>query len=396
MSTACPTANDLAAAISNGPSDAVRQHIAICARCADEWDAVERVVASYRKLPWQDASAARIEEQRTALLASAALAKPVSARRWSRWVVPVLAAAAVVVLIAAWPAPTTAPGAPFHATLTAHGDAAFLRISSRPDEVVMLTAGTLSVEVTPLSRGERFRVVTKDAEVEVRGTAFEVVADHGRLVAVHVWHGKVEVRPLAGDPVALTRGESWATPAITASVVPVDPVKQRVSPEQMSTTSRAEIVPQDAARQRNATRPVPRSSQPSVPEQIVDVGTSAYQEAWAALRSGDHESAARGFERAATIAPHSALAEDAWYWRAVSLARAGQPVKARAAFAAFLETYRGSPRAPQASAMLGWLLFDAGDLVGAENRFRTAVTDPATAVRDSASQGLEAIRRRRE
>ena len=389
MITSCPTASDLAAAISNGPSDSVRQHLAICARCADEWDAVERVVASYRKLPWQDAPAARIEEQRTALLASAALAKPVSPRRWGRWAVPVLAAAAVVVLVAAWPVPATSPSAPFHGTLTAHGEAAFLRISSRPDEVVMLTAGTLSVDVTPLARGERFRIVTKDAEVEVRGTAFEVIADRGRLVAVHVWHGKVEVRPLAGDTVVLTRGESWATPPITTSAVPI----------QVSTTSRTEVVPEDAAsrpRQRKAAGPVPGASRPSAPEQIADIGTTVYQEAWTALRAGDHEGAARGFERAATIAPHSALTEDAWYWRAVSLARAGQPTRARAAFGAFLENYRDSPRAPQASAMLGWLLFDAGDLAGAEDRFRTAVADPAPAVRDSAAQGLEAIRRRRE
>ncbi len=399
MITACPTATDLAAAMSNGPSDAVRQHIAVCARCADEWDAVERVVASYRKLPWQDASAARIEEQRTTLLASAALAKPVSARRWVRWAVPALAAAAVLVVVAAWPGPAMSPSQPFHATLTTHGEAAFVRISSRPDEVVMLDTGTLSVEVTPLARGERFRVVTTDAEVEVRGTAFEITADHGRLLAVHVWHGRVEVRPLAGETVILTLGDSWATPATTAIVVPVSPVMPKLSSEQVPTTSRAEIEPRagtDRVRPRKATIPIPKVSQPSAPEQIVDLGTRTYQEAWSALRAGDHASAARGFERAATVAPRSALSEDAWYWRAVSLARAGQPAEARAAFTEFLEHYRNSPRAPQASAMLGWLLFDAGDLAGAEDRFRTAVADPAPTVRDSAAQGLDAIRRRRE
>ena len=398
MTTRCPAASELAAAVSNGPSDEVRRHIAICARCADEWDAVERVVVSYRKLPWRDATAARIEEMRTAVLAGAALARPVPARHWLRWVVPALAAAAIG-LVVVLRAQATSPSAQFHATLTTHGEAAFVRISSRPDELVSLTTGTLSVEVSPLSPGERFRVVTTDAEVEVRGTAFEIVAEHGRLRAVHVWHGKVEVRPLGGKPVVLTGGESWATPVVTALAVPVDTAQPRISTEQASTASRAEIAPKIASgvlRQRKATASLADVSRPTAPEQVVDEGTREYQEAWSALRAGDHASAATRFERAATVAPHAGLAEDGWYWRAVSLARAGQSSEARAAFAAFLEHYRGSPRAPHASAMLGWLLFDAGDLMGAEVRFRMAVTDPAPAVRESAAQGLEAIRQRRE
>lgn len=110
---------------------------------------------------------------------------------------------------------------------------------------------------------------------------------------------------------------------------------------------------------------------------------------------GDHAAAAAAFERAATAAPGGSLTEDAWYWRAVSLARGGQAAAARAAFAAFLEHYRASPRAPQASTMLGWLLFDVGDLDAAAQRFGVAADAAAPTVRDSARKGLDAVRRRR-
>jgi TolA-binding protein len=289
--------------------------------------------------------------------------------------------------------------------LTPQGAAAFTRISSRPDEVVTLTTGSLSVEVSPLRRGERFRIVTSDAEVEVLGTAFEVTADRGTLVAVHVWHGRVEVRPSAGGAVVLGGGESWARPALTAgasSVTPAAPIIRPASPagdvrvdspsakpeKERPMPANTSVVGQRKTANKPGAEPVPG-------DHVADAGALAYQEAWSALRAGDHASAAKGFERAATVAPRSALAEDAWYWRAVSLARSKQSAEARAAFASFLEKYQGSPRVPQASAMLGWLLFEAADLDGAEVRFRAAASDADPAIRDSAQKGLDAIRRRR-
>ena len=46
-----------------------------------------------------------------------------------------------------------------------------------------------------------------------------------------------------------------------------------------------------------------------------------------------------------------------------------------------------------AAAMLGWLLFEAGDHAGAARRFRRALEDPSARVRKSAVDGLEAIRK---
>lgn len=401
--TGCPTQTELSAAFSNGPTNDVRQHLASCPRCSEEWSAIDRVVNSYRKLPWPDSSPSKIEEQRTALLASAALARPPTMRRWVRWTVPMVAAAAVA-LVLLQPNPTK-PDPVFHGTLTPRGETVFIRTSSGPDEVVTLASGALFVEVSPLKNGERFRIVTSDAEVEVRGTAFEVTAEDGRLVAVHVWHGKVEVRPTTGGSVVLGGGESWARPAITASTPPVVPtvpagrpfgVAADATPDATTRVTQRTDSTQATGPRKVLTSPRPVTGiAPVQQDRQPDVGALAYQEAWSALRAGDPASAAKGFERAATIAPSSGLAEEAWYWRAVSLARSKQSAEARAAFALFLEKYGNSPRAAQASAMLGWLLFEATDLDGAEVRFRAASSDPDPTIHDSAIKGLEAVRRRR-
>src|SRR5207302_1565888 len=77
-----------------------------------------------------------------------------------------------------------------HGTILAQPGAEFIRLGQPPDEIVRLSQGTLTVEVSPLGAGERFRVITSDAEVEVRGTAFDVVAAADRLTAVRVHHGR--------------------------------------------------------------------------------------------------------------------------------------------------------------------------------------------------------------
>ena len=40
--------------------------------------------------------------------------------------------------------------------------------------------------------------------------------------------------------------------------------------------------------------------------------------------------------------------------------------------------------------MLGWILYEAGDLAGAARQFSTATTDPVPEVRASATKGMDA------
>lgn len=147
-----------------------------------------------------------------------------------------------------------------------------------------------------------------------------------------------------------------------------------------------------AASPEPAPAPGPSASAPGpaarAPEEL------AYDQAWAALRSDDFVRAASGFTRVLLVAPDSPLVEDASYWRAVALARGRRSAEALSAFRDFLDGYARSPRAGEASAMLGWLLIDARDYDEAARRFRAAAGDPNPAVRTSAQAGLDALARR--
>ncbi|MBI5481023.1 MAG: tetratricopeptide repeat protein, partial [Deltaproteobacteria bacterium] len=100
-------------------------------------------------------------------------------------------------------------------------------------------------------------------------------------------------------------------------------------------------------------------------------------------------------ERAALAAPGTPLAEDATFWQGVALRRDGRRAPASRVLAAFIDRYPRSPRAGEASAILGWLLLDDGDLAGAERRLTAAARDPVPKVRDSARAGLAELARRR-
>jgi len=76
----------------------------------------------------------------------------------------------------------------------------------------------------------------------------------------------------------------------------------------------------------------------------------------------------------------------------VALARAGRVAAAAQALDAFLISFPASAHAAEASAMLGWLLVQGGDLAAAERRFRAALAATSPRVRASARAGLEAVR----
>jgi hypothetical protein len=61
----------------------------------------------------------------------------------------------------------------------------------------------------------------------------------------------------------------------------------------------------------------------------------------------------------------------------------------------FLRRFPSSSRAGEASALLAWILFEAGDLDNAERRFTLASSDRVPKVRESATRGLTAIERKR-
>jgi ferric-dicitrate binding protein FerR (iron transport regulator) len=88
-------------------------------------------------------------------------------------------------------------------------DVAFLE--QGPVQIYELRAGTVHLHVAKLVAGERFLVRTGDAEVEVRGTEFDVDVREpceGTTTRVAVREGTVVVRH-AGAETRVTVGESW-------------------------------------------------------------------------------------------------------------------------------------------------------------------------------------------
>ena len=343
----------------------------------------DEAIALVREAPLNLPSPSRREEVRTAVLAMArvSLSTPTGVRpprrRIGVVVVAVLAAAAVVLAFLG----DTSPASHTHATVTAPAGAHFSHGQAAPDEIVRLTDGTIDVEVAPLHAGERFRVIVGDAEVEVRGTAFEVVACADRLISVDVHHGKVEVRPHGRPAMLLVAGGTWrAEPPKRAELpapveVPPPPPPDEPAPK----PRRAKLVEQHPP-----PPPAPPPAPARAPEEL------AYSDAWSAMRTKDFARAATAFARVMILAPDSGLAEDATFWQAVALARGHRRPQAITAFRDFLDAHPRSPHAGEGNTMLGWLLVDTGERAEATRRFRAAVDDPRKSVRDSARSGLEA------
>ena len=388
----CPSALALIEASVDGSSDALRAHLDGCASCRSSFDDSARLRGLMRELPASAAaepSAADLAVLRATLLAraraaSASTHKPrpllVAA---AASVTALAAAAALFVLLRGNDVPAFAT----RGTVHAHGAVDMVKLAAAPNEIVRLVSGLITVEVAPLRAGERFRVVTADAEVEVRGTAFDVEADGDRLQLVRVLHGVVEVRPRGAPVVVLRAGERWTRP----EALPRDDVPPVVPPTSTSET-KAEV---------QRTQPPPRAPRDHEPAPTIAPAADetplphmsddevAYAEGWAALRGEDPRAAAAAFARV-SASDRADLHEDAAFWRAVCLERI-KDERAAAAFTAFLSQFPTSTRAGQASVALGFILLGRGERDAAKARFAAARDDAAAAVREAAASGLAAV-----
>jgi tetratricopeptide (TPR) repeat protein len=238
--------------------------------------------------------------------------------------------------------------------------------------MVRLREGGITLEVSPLRSGERFRVIVGDAEIEVKGTEFQVIAENDRLVSVRVFHGRVEVRPMGRPSQTLLPGQEWDANAEARPLfVPAMP--------------KPTLLPKHLSYRRPSSPPLPaEASRPETAEESFD-------EAWRLLRKSDFKGAISALDRTLILADKSPIAEDASFWSAVCHAKTHDDRKARTGFESFLQTFPSSPRAGEASAMLGWTLIRLGDLRQARFRFSTAEHDASARVRDSARLGMAAL-----
>ncbi len=371
----CPSEAALERAFSEGAGEPVAAHLEGCDACASRWSSLATLRAAARAIPVAPLTARREAAVRDAILARTSKAAP--PRRRGRLVAAF--ATAAIAAAALWlsvapppPAPTPAPTAVLApARVEALGATEFNRFGEPVDEVVRLHSGLVTVEV-PEGPPRRFRVVTGDAEVEVRGTVFEVEARGDVLQAVRVLRGRVAVRVGERPVFELSAGERWRRPAPRAA--PTAEVPDAAAPA-------------PAPRQRRRRRPSAVAPEPPTPTGA----ERAWQAGWHALRSGESAKAAVAFDAVIAAGEDGPLSEDASYWKAVALSRSGARAPAVAAFQRFIADHPEGARVGGASAMLGWLLHEGGHRDAARRRFQRALADPAADVRRSAEAGLEAV-----
>jgi TolA-binding protein len=381
----------------------------------DELDAIAR------SLPAPNRDADRIEHERTNVLAQAAgLAQH---KRGSRMplvigVVTTFAAAAAVLF---WFVARPSEPSPKE-RITALGPAEYARTRAWPDFNVRLDSGRIAIQVWQLAPNERFRATTSDAEIEVRGAKLLVGAEQTRVTFVSVSEGRAEVR-WAHQVIVVAAGSTWIPPRIAQrDVIEIPPRAPApalpTAPTQIASPTGAKqitAVTPPTKRTPSKTKPTPRATDVAATTgaQPTESNATASREAQldrqlpiaprpgeadfragiAALRGGDATAATKAFAAACNAARDDALGEDACFWVGAAAKRAGDISTARDALTRFLTTFPSSSRTGEAAALLGWILYDAGELDAAKKRFEQASRDRVPKVKESALKGLEAIKR---
>lgn len=403
-----PSPVELSRALNEGPDTALAAHLRECDACAIAWSEWQRTDELARRLPAAEPSEIRMDAVLRAVREATTEPRASAGHDrtpWLRFSLAGASVAAIALFVVGGGSLFSAEVQPRQQVqeLVYRGEVRVLegtrmvRESSAPDEVVRLFEGTIFVDVAALSKGERFRVIVGDGEVEVRGTAFEVTARRDALAVVLVEHGVVEVRPEGREVAVLRDGQRWEAQGSEAPALPIPSPQPRPS-----SRSRSQALPQQEGGATSPDAPPPRAPEPKekAPVQAPSLRdhpmASLFDRGWKQLREGRVEEAIRSFDEALAKYASDPLAEDASFWRAVALVRSRRAEAASRALHAFLESYPTSLRAGEASAMLGWILLGEGDLQGAEVRFRSAAADPVESVRASGEKGLATVRATRE
>lgn len=279
--------------------------------------APRRPARSPARLPWLVAAAILV-------LASAAL----GAARLG-WI-----ALAPATSVSAPVAPSAPPGEGRRARVYAQPGARFAALDGDPaGEVVRVWGGAATIEIAP--GDTEARALSGDAEIAARDASFDVVVEDDRLRSLRVIAGQVVLRREGQPPRTLAAGERWAAPEAPSPTA--------------SPTASAEAVPAASASAAPAAS-ARASASTARPKENAD--ERAFNEAWSALERGDYGAAQKSLARVSSGSP---LAEDAEYWRAVALARAGDEAGARAALTRFLAAHPSSARKAEAEGLLAKL-----------------------------------------
>ncbi len=202
-----------------------------------------------------------------------------------------------------------------------------------------LEAGSFSAKVAKLTADESFVVVTPDAEVEVRGTAFRVTVasgdpacEGGTPTRLEVSEGVVVVTH-AGVAVRVRAGEQW--PSCGASTATERPIAERAAPPVPRSATAAPAVGASAT---------PTSVRPEASSRLGEQN-DLFDEAMRLKRAGDRVGAVVKLDWLLADYPSGPLAESAAAER-MRLYATSDPARALTAARAYLSRHpRGFARA---------------------------------------------------
>lgn len=215
-----------------------------------------------------------------------------------------------------------------------------------------LLRGGAHLHVAKLHADERFLVDTPDAEVEVRGTVFDVNIEPASeaceaRTSVRVTEGKVAVRA-AESSVLLVAGGTWSSPCVPPRRPDEAALHERRPERARAHAARVNPpAPKTEAVLATATGPAPAAAPlaSARPVSSLSQQNDLYAQAEAAWRAGRSEEALADFAHLLAMFPHGQLAESAVLARARILARI-DPSGARAEAERYLTRYpNGAARA---------------------------------------------------
>jgi len=213
-----------------------------------------------------------------------------------------------------------------------------------------LVRGAAHLVVAKLVEGQRFVVDTDDAEVEVRGTVFDVAIQRGpascpKKTVVSVSEGAVEVRS-RGEKLTLRPGQRWEGACA--------PVAQAVAEPTRALAAKPKALPAPVpeppvAEQVVAETPAPAAAA-EVDSRLLEQN-NLYAEATGAKKRGDAGHALAVYEKLLQRFPRGPLAESADVER-IRLLKRADPERARELARRHLDRYRDGIASAELKALI--------------------------------------------
>lgn len=341
-----------------------RSHLSRCAVCSAESRALASLGASLRNLPEVPTDELHTRRQRTRLLASFDESLLFSQRSRKRWPAVLAVAAALMVLGLGltrfgMSAPSAAPAGSSTAeeaiAIVAAPATQWSRKQENHREIVTLTAGTLSISVDHARSPRRLRVSLPDGDLEDIGTTFSVTVTGSVTSHVEVRHGAVILRLRGREPVVLGANESWtpsgpigvstSSPAPSTAPAPIPPPAVAAAPQTPPPRPVHEPARAPASAPARELTPTPSATAEG------DRAATDFRAALSALNAGDPARAAAAFAAFLTSYPGDPRAEDASYLRVIALQRSGDAAATRSAAQRHLKRYPGAFRRVEVEAL---------------------------------------------